>query len=164
LAVREPAAEEAVTARHAVHRRARRGELALDRGGELRGYAFVGVEAQHPVVLGLLDRELLLAAEAEPLPMHHARTFALRELARAVGRSRVDHDDFIDESKAVEAGLEDCGGVAGDENGRERVYRRGVQYDSILANDNNTVRQDVLAWRCGAELSCGERCGPRLPG
>src|SRR5918999_1403296 len=34
LAVREPAAEEAVSPRHAVHRRDRRGERLLDAGGE----------------------------------------------------------------------------------------------------------------------------------
>src|SRR5687768_6526062 len=31
----------------------------------------------------------------------------------------------------------------------------------ILSNDNNTLRQDVLSWRCGAQLSGGERRGAR---
>ena len=80
LAVREPAAEEAVAPRHAVHRRDRRGERRLDRLRELGRDALVGVEAQHPVVARLLDRELLLAAEAEPFLLHHARALARREL------------------------------------------------------------------------------------
>jgi hypothetical protein len=86
---------------------------------ELGRDALVGVEAQHPVVARLLDRELLLAAEAEPFLLHHARALARRELGGGVGRRRVDDHDLVDKREAVEAGLEQGGGVAGDENGRE---------------------------------------------
>src|SRR5512134_2988639 len=128
LAVGEPAAEEAVAPSHAVHRRRRRGERALDRLRELGRDALVGVEAQHPVVARLLDRELLLAAEAEPFLLHYARALALRELRSAIARRRIDDHDLVDEREAVEAWLEDRGGVARDEDGREwRSWRAAAQ-------------------------------------
>src|SRR5918996_937023 len=55
----------------------------MDRAGVLGRDALVGVEAQHPVVARLLDRELLLPPEAQPLLLHHARALSRRELWRA---------------------------------------------------------------------------------
>jgi hypothetical protein len=58
-------------------------------------------------------------------------------------------------------------GVAGDEDGREgrsRDVQIVIQLESasrILANEKNTFRQDLLAWRRRAQLSGAERCGAR---
>src|SRR5688572_6376657 len=127
LAVREPAAEETVAPRHAVHRRDRRGERGLDGLGEIGRDVLVGVQAQHPVMARLLDRELLLHAEAEPFLLHHARASALGDLDGAVGRPRVDDYDLVDEGEAVEAGLEHGRGVARDEDRGERRPGRRAQ-------------------------------------
>lgn len=75
----------------------------------------------------LLDRKLLLPAEAKPFLLQDARSFAPRELHRAVARMRVDDHDFVDEGEAIQAGLENRGGVARDEDRRERRARRGAQ-------------------------------------
>ncbi len=129
LAVRQPAPEEAVAARHAVDGRNRRGESRADARRELGRDALVGVDAQHPVVLRLLDRELLLAAEAEPFLLHHARAAVARDLDRAVAARRIDEHDLVGEREALETGIEDGGGVAGDEDGRKRGAGRSGQID-----------------------------------
>ena len=108
LAVREPAAEEAVAPRHAVDRRDRRRRARAGCSPRARRDALVGVEAEHPVVLRLLDGELLLAAEAEPFLLHHARAAPRRDLAVASVEAGIDHDDLVDEREALEAGIEHC--------------------------------------------------------
>ena len=70
---------------------------------ELGRDALVGIDAQHPVVLCLIDRELLLPAETEPFLLHDARAVARRDLVRRVARGGVDHQDFIGEAEALEA-------------------------------------------------------------
>ena len=65
LAVREPAAEEAVAAGHRVDGAARaRRSSATIAARSCVAHPLVGVEAQHPVVRGLRDRELLLLARS----------------------------------------------------------------------------------------------------
>src|SRR5690606_30628069 len=66
IAVAEEAAEVLAQAVEAVAGGVREaaGALGLDAGAQFRRDALVGVQAQHPVVAGLLHRELLLAAEA----------------------------------------------------------------------------------------------------
>jgi hypothetical protein len=78
-------------------------------------------------VARLLDRVLLLAPEAEPFLLHHARALFRRHLDGAVARARVDDEDLVGEAEAVEAGLEHRSGVAGDEDGRERRSGREAQ-------------------------------------
>src|SRR5438046_1328434 len=95
--------------------------------GERRGDGLVGVEAQHPVVLRLVDRVLLLLAEAEPFLLHEARAVAPRDFRGAVAASGIDDHDLVGEGEALEAGREDRRGVASDQDGRERGSWRGVQ-------------------------------------
>ena len=125
--MRKPAPEEAVAARHAIYRRHGRGERLRDARRELGRDALVGVEAKHPVVLCLVDRELLLAPEAEPLLLHDARAVAPGDLERAVAGIRIDDQDLVGELQALEAGIEHRGGVARDQHGRERCAGRGAQ-------------------------------------
>jgi heptosyltransferase-1 len=92
-----------------------------------RSQAVVGVDAEHPVVLCLVDGVLLLAAEAEPLLLHDACAVARRDIERAVARVRIDDHDFVGEAQALEARIEHRGGVAGDQHGGKRRSRRGGQ-------------------------------------
>ena len=122
LAVREPAAEEAVAPRDRVGRR--RGHAVAERGADRaleRGrHALVGVEAQHPVVLRGRDREVLLRAEAAPRFLEHARAAAPRDFHGIIAAARVDHDRLRGERRRREARLEILRGVARDHHQRER--------------------------------------------
>src|SRR5207302_10243768 len=102
FAVRKPAPEEAVAARHAIYRGHGRGERLRDARRELGRDALVGVEAKHPVVLCLVDRELLLAPEAEPLLLHDARVVAPGDVERAVAGIRIDDQDVVGELQALQ--------------------------------------------------------------
>ena len=86
--------------------------------------------ALSPAVAGLIDRELLLPAEAQPFLLHHARAAARGDVGRAVARGRVDDHDLVDERQALEALIEHGGGVARDEDGGDRGARRVVQWKS----------------------------------
>mgnify|MGYP006203602661 CR=1 FL=1 len=120
LAVREPFAEEAVAPRHAVHRRDRRRQRLPDLGRERRRDALVGIHAQHPVVLRLLDGELLLRPVAEPLLLHHPGAELCGDLGRPVGAAGVNHHDLVGERQALQARGDVVLGVARDDDGGER--------------------------------------------
>ena len=68
----------------------------------------------------LLDRELLLPAEAQPFLVQHARAVAFGERRGAVGAAGVDDQDFIGEGDAGEAFGELRGGVVRDQDNGER--------------------------------------------
>jgi hypothetical protein len=61
-----------------------------------------------------------LPAEAQPFLLDHARAVARGDIGGAVAASRVHDDDLVGEAQAFEAGLEDIGCVAGDEDCGER--------------------------------------------
>src|SRR5207342_2373164 len=98
--------------------------LRLDRRTQLRADAFVGVQAQDPVVGGLFDRELFLAAETVERPRNHACTQRLGDRARGIGRMRVDHHDLVAERERGEAVANAVGLVERDNARGNRHARR----------------------------------------
>ena len=92
--------------------------LGQDAGAQGLVHAFVGVQAQHPVVGGLLDRELLLAAEAFERSLEDAGAGLARDGDRGVGRARIHHDDFVAEGERRQALRQPVGLVEGDNAGR----------------------------------------------
>src|SRR5213076_763902 len=111
FAVAEPAAEEAVAVLEAVGVVAAARERLAHRAREPLGHALVHVQAQDPVVLRDGDRVLLLATEAQPLLLLHARAVALRDLDGLVGAARIDHEDLVGETDAREARADLARGV-----------------------------------------------------
>src|SRR3546814_10097856 len=73
------------------------GAFGFDRLAQAFVDTFVRVQAQHPVMLALFDRESLLAAEAVERPLQHACAQAFAQLASAVDGARIDHHDFVAE-------------------------------------------------------------------
>ena len=72
---------------------------------------------------GGIDGELLLRAIAGPVALDDARAVARRELARSVGRMRVDDDDLVAEAHTLEASLDPIRLIESDDAGRKP--RRG---------------------------------------
>jgi len=89
-----------------------------------RAHALVGVEAQHPVVACRIDGELLLRAVTRPVALDDPRSEGGRELARAVGGMRIDHDDFVAEADRTQAGFDTLGFVEGDNACRQAAVTR----------------------------------------
>src|SRR5229473_2196092 len=128
LAVLEPPTQKAVAARNSVDEAARRLELRDDSLAQLGAQAFVGINAQYPLVARSVDGELLLRAEPEPFFPDDASAVTGRELDRVVRRARVHHDDLLGKGDTRKAALQLAGGVAGDDRygqGHGRVGRDG---------------------------------------
>src|SRR5476649_1842222 len=115
LAVAEPAAEEAVAARHAVGAIAAARERLSDRPREALAHALVRVEAKHPVVARDRDSVLLLPPEAELLLRLDARAMAQGDCHRVVVAARVDNENLVRKLRAREAGPDLGARVEGDD-------------------------------------------------
>src|SRR3546814_8010955 len=91
-AVAQEAAVVLGQAREAIARCAREtgGAFGFDRLAQAFVDAFVRVQAQHPVMPALFDRELLLAAEAVDRPLQLACAQAFAQLASAGEGARID--------------------------------------------------------------------------
>jgi hypothetical protein len=92
FAVRQPAAEKPVAARHRVSVVARLAQRIAYRALELGRDALVGIEAEDPVVRGLGDREVLLPPESEPGLCDYARTGAPGEFYGIIAAAGIDDD------------------------------------------------------------------------
>ena len=119
------AAKEAVAAGEAVSTACRLLQGAFDGGLQFRRNELVGIQAQHPIVLGCLHGELLLRAEAEPGLGDDAGAAAFGQGLRAIRAARIDNDDFVGEMHALQAGFQLRGGVEGDDRDGERLARGG---------------------------------------
>ena len=119
FAMRKPAAEKAVAARHRVGRGARVA-AGRERGarcrGELRRQSLVGVEAQHPVVRAPAPTAKFFCA---PKPGHACSITraprAARDFYGIIAAARIDDDDFVGERHRREAVRQLRGGIAGDD-------------------------------------------------
>lgn len=120
FAMAQVAAEKAVASREAVGAPIRCIHRLQDRQTQFRTDAFVGINAQHPVVPRLRNSELFLRAETAPVGMDHSGSATLREFHAAVVATRVDDHDLIAKIEAGETGGQLCGCVAGNQNRRER--------------------------------------------
>src|SRR5688572_28720821 len=99
FAMAKPPAQEAVATGHPIYGRNRIGERFSDAGRQLRRNEFVRVDAKHPVIARLVDRELLLAPEPEPLLFEHAYIEAACNLQRAIGAAGIDDHDLVAKSE-----------------------------------------------------------------
>ena len=114
--VAKPPAKESIAPRHPVGLRYRIGHGLFDAGGQRRRNAFVGIDAQHPVMGGLVNGKLLLAAEAQPLLLNQTCTGSAHDLASLVRTAGVDNDDLIAKSDGCKAGTPLIRGVPGNEH------------------------------------------------
>ena len=101
-AVTDPAAEEEILARNPEARNAGIRQSATDFIGKCRLDFFVGVERQHPVAAGFLQREVLLRSEAAPRLDVEVGVEGFRNLASAVGRAGVNDDDLVGPGDALQ--------------------------------------------------------------
>ena len=97
---------------------------------ERRRERLVGVERDHPVVLGLVEREVLLLDVSGVGPPQHAGAGALREGLAVVAAALVDHDDrLVGPGERIEAALDVVRVVARDHasaDGSRHVRRRST--------------------------------------
>ena len=94
-------------------------------GLQFRRDPFVGIETEHPVVARLLDGELLLRPEAQPVLLNDPGTMALGQCLRAVAAAGIDDDDLVGEAHALQAGLQLRGRIERDDGDGERLARSG---------------------------------------
>src|SRR6185437_1933589 len=121
LAVREPAAEEAVAPGDLVGGASRLAarEDRVERASKLRRHALVRVEAKHPVVRRGLDAELLLRSESGPRPLQHAGAAGTRNVYGMIGAARIDDHRLGRERRRSEAFGNVALGVARDHDHRQ---------------------------------------------
>src|SRR6185295_738626 len=93
----DPAAEVKSRPRHFECRRRRFGALfnMFDLSFQFVGYALVSIEAEDPIVRGLLGGEVFLSRVAGPGPNEYAIREAARNLNSVIGAFRVDDHDFV---------------------------------------------------------------------
>ena len=91
----------------------------LDRGAQLRADPLVRVQAQHPVMAGLLDGELLLAAEAVERPLQHPGAGRLAQPGGIIVGARIDHHDLVAERQRGQAVADPVGLVERDNARRQ---------------------------------------------
>src|SRR5690349_6939943 len=92
LAVREPAAEEAVATRHRIRRVPRRDHRLADRAFERRRYALVRVDAEDPVVRGFSYGEVLLRTVTKPRLHDHPGAEAASDFYGIIATAGIDDD------------------------------------------------------------------------
>src|ERR1700730_14568413 len=77
-------------------------DCILDRGGQGRRDALVGIEPQDPVAMSEAQGEVLLRAETQPLLKGDQSSPLARNLDRVVSAAAVDNDALVAEFQAVE--------------------------------------------------------------
>ncbi len=107
FSVPQVAAEEAVAPRHFVGTMRRLLHGGLDAGPQLRAHDLVRIDAEHPVVRRLLDREVLLLAIARPFMAHDPGAAGPGHFDGPVRTARVNDYDFVTPFQRVKAGT-DC--------------------------------------------------------
>ncbi len=70
-----------------------------DRRGKLGGNFLVGVDAEHPRMGRVIEREVFLADIAEPVLLHEPGTELVRDLRGRIGAVRIDNEDFVDQRR-----------------------------------------------------------------
>jgi len=113
FAMAQIAAEKKVAAGKALNLKGRLGESGGDALLQFRGHPLVGVEAEHPIVFCLGNREALLRAEAEPRLLDDPGAKATSDRQRSILTARIDDHDFVYEIKAGQTIFKAGGGVAG---------------------------------------------------
>ena len=73
----------------------------------------------------LLDGELLLRPEAQPVLLNDLGAMTLGQGLRAVAAARIDDDDLVGEAHALQAGLQLRGRIERDDGDGERLARGG---------------------------------------
>ncbi|MNI49273.1 hypothetical protein D3C73_1038740 [compost metagenome] len=121
IAVAEEPAEVLRQAGEAVTRMTCKTAVAglLDGRAQFRADALVGVQAQYPVVAGLLDAERFLAAETIERALQHAGAGSLGDGYRGVGGQGVHHHDLVAEGQRGQAVADAPGLVERDNAGRD---------------------------------------------
>jgi len=115
FAMGKPAPEKPVAPCHRKRRRGGRiGQSRANRGTKLRRDALVGIEAEHPIVRGVLHGEILLRPEALPRLHDDPRAAAAGDFHGIITAARIDHDDLTGERRGREAFRELSGRVARD--------------------------------------------------
>ena len=152
FAVIEPAAEEPVAARDGERARARvvAREDFGDPRRELGRHALVGVEAQHPVVRGRGDGELLLRAEARERMVDHARAEALRDFHGIIAAPRIDDHGVRREARRFETTGQVTRGIA-----RDDAKRQGKRFGHVPAAAGIFVKARFYVVSCACHRSGG---------
>src|SRR5882762_6702275 len=96
----------------------------MDLGAQLRRYALVGVDVEHPLEARLIERELLLLAISGPVAHEDPVGELANDVERAIGRVRVD-DDLVAPRNALEAGADVVLLVEADDDRRDVLADTG---------------------------------------
>ena len=126
FAVAQIASHETIAARKAIGMERRHIQRHPD--ALLQGFAdsFVGIDAKHPVVLGLRYCKLFLRPEAAPFGLHYLCAVALRQINRVIVAAGVDDNDFVAEGEGAQTRFDLARCVECDQDGRERLMGHGV--------------------------------------
>ncbi|MPN45103.1 hypothetical protein SDC9_192670 [bioreactor metagenome] len=86
-------------------------------------YAFVGIQAENPVVFGRFDGKLFLGSETQPGLIDDPGAVAHRQRLRVIGAAGVDHHDVVGKARAFQAVLQLGGGIERDDRNGKRLTR-----------------------------------------
>jgi hypothetical protein len=114
---------------HAEGARARqvRGEEPGQFGPQAVAQPLVGIEIENPVVSGAILCEALLRPETAPRIEDDARAEPLADSDGIVGRPRIDHEDFVDETTHGGDGLIDpIGLVSRNDRAGDRQHEESI--------------------------------------
>ena len=114
--------------------RGRRSQDREDLVANLGGAAFVGVEAEDPIVPAFCDGAIAQIAEALEWDLNDARAEALGDLGRAVGAAGIGHDDLVRPQHAGHRIGDLAGFVERNDVGRHFLHVRSLSPTAAQAN------------------------------
>ena len=88
---------------------------------QFRADEFIGIQAEHPVVLAGFNGKLFLRTKSHPGLFNHPGSVGDGQGLRAVSATRIDDDDFISKSSAFQRFCQLRGRIQGDDGDRKRL-------------------------------------------
>ena len=130
----------------------------LHLGAQFRRDPLIGVERQHPIAARQIQRTIFLRTKARPVITGRDLCLQLaRDIGRAVGTGRIEHDDFIGPRHGLQAARDDARLVFGDYDHAQSHATCSVVWAGGLSPANSKpvahAKKRPSVWSSNSELN-----------